>query len=206
VTLRGEAELLSGDLDTAEADLRVATDLSRALAGGAVGESLALQRRAEVALYRGDRPEAGVLLDEALAVARDSDVGFHLLDRIYGSRIAAAADPAAAVATLVDAEACVRGPLETCPGCRITLAVPAAVAAATAGELELLAEWEPAVDFLADVVMKLPGWHAAREEVRGHAARARGGDGGPHFAEAARQFRATGQPLDAARCEALARA
>ena len=41
-----------------------------------------------------------------------------------------------------DAEASVRGPLETCPGCRITFAVPAAIAAARAGELDLAEEHE----------------------------------------------------------------
>ena len=202
ISLRGEAELLSGQLEAAERDLREAERLSRAL-GGAVGEALALQRQAELALHRGQTTEATRLLDDALAVARDTDVGFHLLDRIYGTRITAAEDPALAVAVLVDAEACVQGPLETCPGCRITLAVPAAIAAARAGELDLLAQWEPSVDFLADVVMKLPGWYAAREEVRGHAARARGQEAAGHFAEAARQFVATGQPLDASRCRAL---
>lgn len=203
VSLRGEAELLSGALDEAAADLREAERLSRSL-GGAVGEALALQRQAEVALHRRQVSEAWELLDQALSVARDTDVGFHLLDRIYGTRITAAADPEQAVAVLVDAEACVQGPLETCPGCRITLAVPAAIAAARARELDLLAQWEPAVDFLADVVMRLPGWYAAREEVRGHAALARGQAAAGHFAEAARQFDATGQPLDAARCRALA--
>jgi tetratricopeptide (TPR) repeat protein len=54
VTLRGEALLLSGRLDEAETDLREAIRLSRA-SGGAVGESLALQRLAEAALYRGGR-------------------------------------------------------------------------------------------------------------------------------------------------------
>ncbi len=54
--------------------------------------------------------------------------------------------------------------------------------------------------------MRLPGWYAAREEVRGHAARARGLSAAAHFAEAARQFEVTGQPLDAARCAAFAAA
>src|SRR6185312_13966982 len=80
------------------------------------GEALALQRQAEVALHRGQAATAGLLLDEALAVARESNVGFHLLDRIYGSRITAAADPADALARLDEAERAVRGPLETCPG------------------------------------------------------------------------------------------
>jgi len=203
VTLRGEAKLLSGRLDEAEADLHAAARLSHA-SGGAVGESLALQRLAELALYRGDPREANVLLDESLAVARESDVGFHLLDRIYGTRIAAAADPEAALAALDDAENSVRGPLETCPGCRITLVVPGAIAAARGGDLDRAAEYATTAEWLAGVVMRLPGWDAAMEEVRGHQARATGDAAAAHFAAAAAAFRSAGQPLDGARCAALA--
>ncbi|MGQ0630489.1 MAG: ATP-binding protein [Sporichthyaceae bacterium] len=203
VTLRGEAELLSGHLDAADVDLRTAARLSRDL-GGAVGEALAVQRRAELELYR-DRPaEARALLDDALAVARESNVGFHLLDRIYGARILAARDRDGALAVLEDAESSVQGPLETCPGCRITLAVPAAIAAARAGDHDRLERWMPTVDFLADVVMKLPAWNAARDEVRGHYALATEAPSGVHFAAAAAGFTAVGQPQDAARCAALA--
>ncbi|MCO1659756.1 ATP-binding protein [Pseudonocardia humida] len=203
VTLRGEALLLSGRLTEAETDLAEAARLSRAN-GGAVGESLALQRLAEAALYRGDLRGAEVLLDEALAVARESDVGFHLLDRIYGTRIAAAADPDAALAVLDDAEDAVRGPLETCPGCRITLVVPGAIAAARAGDLDRAAEYETIAQWLADVVMRLPGWDAALQEVRGHRAQAAGERAAPHFAAAAAGFAAAGQRLDEARCTTLA--
>jgi tetratricopeptide (TPR) repeat protein len=155
VTLRGEANLLSGHLDRAAADLTEAVRISRGI-GAATGEALALQRRAEVALHRGCRDEAGALLDDALAVARDSDVGFHLLDRIYGTRITAAADPDAGLAALEEAEAAVRGPLETCPGCRITFAVPAAIAAARGGDLDRTVQYEQAAEMLATVVMRLP--------------------------------------------------
>ena len=204
VTLRGEAHLLSGRLAEAEEDLRDAVRLSRC-SGGAVGESLALQRLAEAALFRGDPRTAGALLDESLAVARESDVGFHLLDRIYGTRIAAAAaDPDAALAALDDAEDSVRGPLETCPGCRITLAVPGAIAAARVGDLDRAAAYGTAAEWLADVVMRLPAWDAALHEVRGHRARAAGEPAGAHFAAAAAGFRGAGQPLDEKRCTTLA--
>jgi DNA-binding SARP family transcriptional activator/tetratricopeptide (TPR) repeat protein len=203
VTLRGEALLLSGRLDEAEAELGEAIRLSRA-SGGAVGESLALQRLAEAALYRGDPRAADALLDESLAVARESDVGFHLLDRIYGTRIGAAADPDAALAALDDAEISVRGPLETCPGCRITLVVPGAIAAARAGDLDRAAEYVAAAEWLADVVMRLPAWDAALQEVRGHWALATGEAAGSRFAAAATGFRRAGQPLDEERCNALA--
>jgi DNA-binding SARP family transcriptional activator/tetratricopeptide (TPR) repeat protein len=205
VTIRGEAKLLAGDLDEADADLAAGAELHREIAA-ATGESLALQRRAEVALYRGLQTEAIALLDEALAVARESDVGFHLLDRIYGTRVAAAPDPASALATLEEAEAAVRGPVETCPGCRITLAVPAAIAAARAGDPERVAQWEQAAEFLATVVMRLPAWYAALDEVRGHCAQTRGDAVAAcdHFRTAAAGFGASGQPLDEARCRALA--
>jgi hypothetical protein len=158
-------------------------------------------------LHRGHAATAGALLDEALAVARESKVGFHLLDRIYGAKITAVADPSAALIMLDEAELGVRGPLETCPGCRITFVVPAAIAAARAGDLDRAAEYEQATDMLARVVMRLPGWDAALEEVRGHLALARGNGvrATARFGAAAEGFRDAGQPLDEARCAALAR-
>ena len=204
-TLRGEAMLLSGRLDEAEEALRLGGSLSRSL-GGAVGEAHALQRRAEVALHGQRLADADALLDEALAVARECNVGFHLMDRIYGTKINAARSPEAALAVLEDAETSVQGPLETCPGCRITLAVPAAIASARGGDLARLKEWEPAAEMLANVVMRLPAWDAALEEVRGQRALATGEPAAGHFAAAAEGFRAAGQPLDEARCAALAAA
>ncbi|HEY5896131.1 MAG TPA: hypothetical protein VIV54_01110, partial [Burkholderiales bacterium] len=206
VTLRGEAELLSGDLDPAEEHLRLGAKLHRDI-GGATGEAFSLQRLAELELYRGRRDAARAILDEALDVARQTDIGFHLLDRIYGTRIALAAEPEAALRALEEAEEAVRGPLETCPGCRITFAVPAAIAAARSRQIELAERYERACEYLANVVMRLPAWYAALEEVRAHLAQARGAapdDIARRFSSAAARFREAGQPLDGARCEALA--
>lgn len=187
--------------------LREGARLHRQL-GGAVGEALSLQRLAELALHEGRHEEARALLDEALDLARSTAIGFHLLDRIYGTRIALhARDPQAALNVMIDAAASVRGPLETCPGCRITFAVPAAIAAARAGEVELAQQHAVQCAYLADVVMRLPAWHAAHEEVRAHIAAATGAardDVASHFAAAAARFRAASHPIDAARCERLA--
>jgi len=207
MTLRGEAEWLAGDVQTARQHLREGARLHRAI-GGAVGEALSLQRLAEVSLYEGKRDEARALVDEALDVARQTDIGFHLLDRIYGTRINLYADdPAAALHVMEDASESVRGPLETCPGCRITFAVPAAIAAARAGELDLAVKHEEQCAYLANVVMRLPGWYAAHDEVRGHIAAARSprsNEAVGWFATAASRFKNAGQPLDAVRCEQLA--
>jgi DNA-binding SARP family transcriptional activator/tetratricopeptide (TPR) repeat protein len=202
VTLRGEAELLSGRLGAAVADLTHACH-RHADMGAPVGEALGLQRLAEAASWGGDRAAATRYLDEALAVARDSDVGFHLLDRIYGTRIAFATDPAAGLEAVIEAEELVQGPLETCPGCRITLAHPAAIAVARAGDEERMAAYEEACTFLADVVMRLPAWYAGLEEVRGHRCLATGDRLGAetHLTAAVRGFTTSGQPFDRARCE-----
>ncbi len=204
MTIRGEAKLLSGRLDEADADLEAGAALHREI-GAATGRAFATQRRAEVALLRGEDERALVLLEDALAIARESDVGFHLLDRIYGTRVTAASDPAAGLVALEEAEAAVRGPDETCPTCRITLAVPAAVAAARAGDQARADRWGAMVEYLAGVVMRLPAWDAASAEVAGHRALASGDPGAAlHFGRAAELFTAAGQPFDVARCRALA--
>ena len=207
-TLRGEAEWLAGDLVAARQHLEEGARLHRAI-GGAVGEALSLQRLAEVAMQEKQQEEARDLIEQALDVARQTDIGFHLLDRIYGTRIQLHGnDPAAALHVMEDASESVRGPLETCPGCRITFAVPAAIAAARAGEIELAERHETQCAYLAQVVMRLPAWYAAHDEVLGHIAAARGGrtheEATSRFAAAAQRFAAAGQPFDAARCEALA--
>ncbi len=206
VTIRGEAELLSGDLSAAEEHLTLGARLHRAI-GAATGEAFSLQRLAEVWLHRGRLDEARVVLDEALDVARQTDVGFHLLDRIYGTRIQLADSPSAALHALHDAREAVHGPLETCPGCRITFAVPAAIAAARAGQLDLAQEYETQTTYLADVVMRLPAWYAAHDEVRGHLAVARGEGAklaATRFAAAGARFVEAGHAIDAARCNRLA--
>ncbi len=206
VTLRGMAELLSGSLGPAETDLDAAARLHHKI-GAPAGEALALQQRAQVEVHRGQLERAAELADEALAAARESSLEQHLLDRIYGSKLLSCGhDPVAVGAALDEAEAAIRGPAETCPTCRIALAVPAAIAAARAGELERARVHADTAESLAMAILPLPGKRAEVEEVKGHLARAGGSsdDARAHFEAAATGFRVAGQPLDAARCAVLA--
>ena len=88
--LSGEAALLSGDLDLAAAELTEASAGHRDL-GSAAGEAHSLQRLAEVRLAQGDDAEARRLLERALPLARSSIVAKHLLHRVFGTMIRAAA-------------------------------------------------------------------------------------------------------------------
>ena len=206
ITLRAMARLLSGHLEEADRDLTAAVRLHHQIAAHA-GEALALQQRAIVALYGGRRGDADELLADALAAARESSLQQHLLDRIYGSRIAASPYASGATLSRIDeAEAAVRGPAETCPTCRIALVVPAAIAAARAGDLERASSYAQAAELLAKVILPLPGKRAEVDEVWGHLERAKGNHDGARerFASASAGFRAAAQPLDQARCAELA--
>ena len=202
-TLRAEAMFLSGHLDEAHEGFEHGLGLHRET-GGTTGEAHALQRLAELLHAAGRHADAHAIIDEALDLARISDIGFHLLDRIYGSRINVATDPDDALSAVEEAEAAVQGPLETCPGCRIHLAVPAAIATARARDLERADAYAGAVDYLAEGVMRLPAWYAAQDEVRAELALAhRDRDAANrYFDAAAGKYAAAGHPLDEHRCRA----
>ncbi|HEX6921413.1 MAG TPA: AAA family ATPase [Actinomycetes bacterium] len=197
--LLGEAALLSGALDIAETELTEAVDLHRDI-GARAGEAHCLQRLAEVRLARGDRPGARELCERALPLARWSAIAMHLLQRVYGTLIAAADDPAAARDEVGRAEATL-GEADFCSFCAVMLAVPAAAACADAGDLA-------AAQRHLDVAERSAGlwdgtaWQGAICEARAHLARAHGDvDGAVRLLhEAERIFSAAGQPLDARRC------
>jgi DNA-binding SARP family transcriptional activator/tetratricopeptide (TPR) repeat protein len=199
--LIGESALLMGDLDLAERELREAIDLHRD-ADASAGEAHSLQRLAEVRLARGDRAEARQLLQRALPLARWSVMSMHLLQRIYGTMIAAAPDAWAARAVVDKAEATL-GETDECPFCDVMLAVPATIACADVHDLEgarrhlevaeaSAARWEGSA------------WNAAVLEARAHVARAEGraDESRAMLLEAERLFEASGHPLDAERCSA----
>jgi len=206
LTLRGEAKILAGRLDEADRDFADGARLHGRIGAGA-GEALSLLGRAQVATYRGRPEHARPFLADALLLARESEVGHHTLDRIYGSMVDAAGDPAAGLALVRDAESAIRGPAETCPTCRIAFIVPAAIAAARAGDLDRADRYARDCETALAIVALPPAWHAAVAEVRGAIAYAGGRPEAArdHLQQAADGFRAWGQPLDAQRCAALAR-
>src|SRR5207248_7128246 len=99
----GEAELLAGRLDEAEEHLKGAADANDR-EGCISGAALARQRLAEAAVSRGRRYEANRLLGRARSLALRSDLVTHLLVRVFGTMIQAAADPKRAMTVLRGAE------------------------------------------------------------------------------------------------------
>jgi DNA-binding SARP family transcriptional activator/tetratricopeptide (TPR) repeat protein len=202
--LAGEAALLAGTLDVAAEHLQHAVDLHREI-GAPAGEAHSLQRLAEVRLAEGDRPAAEALLQRALRLARWSTLAMHLLQRIYGTMIAAAPDPEAARA-VVDRAATETGGEDVCQFCQVMLAVPAAIACARVGDLDAARSHLAAAERSASM-WDGTAWQAAVTEAAAEVALAEGrpAEAAAAFGSAAGAFEAAGHPLDAARTrEALA--
>ncbi len=198
--LIGEAALLMGDLDMAERELLEAVDLHRDV-DAAAGEAHSLQRLAELRLVQGDHEEAGRLLQRALPLARWSVISMHLLQRIYGTMIASAPDPMAA-RLMVDRAEATLGETDSCPFCDVMLAIPAAIACATVGDVDT-AQRHLAVATLSASRWEGSAWDAAVLEASAHVASARGDSDEFRrlIRNAADLFGAAGQPRDRARCE-----
>lgn len=205
LTLRGEATILAGRLDDADRDFAEGARLHGQI-GAVAGEALSLLGRAQVAIRRGRPEHATPFLTDALLMARESEVGHHTLDRIYGAIVEAAVDPARGVQLVCEAESAIQGPAETCPTCRIAFIVPAMIAAARGGDLVRAQRYLAHCDTALRIVALPPVWHAVVDEARGWVARSSGeaADARRHFHAAAGGFDAWGQPLDARRCAGLA--
>jgi tetratricopeptide (TPR) repeat protein len=203
--LMGETALLTGDLSAADALLDEAATANLEL-GSRGAASLSLQRRAESAIAQGAPEKARLLLAMALDLARNSTFGQrHLLQRIYGTKVQAAKDPAAALAVVHEAETAIIGPTEGCFACLITFCIPAAKACAPF-DLERAHRYLATAEQMAKMFWRTGAWYAAVEEVRGVVARAEGHAEAARksLADAAQMFEKVGQKLDAERCRRAA--
>jgi DNA-binding SARP family transcriptional activator/tetratricopeptide (TPR) repeat protein len=197
--LRGETFLLKGDLAAADVELCEAVELHRDI-GSTAGEAHSLQRLAEVKLAMGDRAEANQLLHRALPLARFSSIAQHVMQRVFGTMISAAADPHAALTVVHRAEAAI-GFSDQCAFCSVMLAIPAAIACADVGDIAE-AEKHLRVAEKSAAMWEGTAWQASLLEANAHLAFARGAtlDAARLLTEAAELFDVSSQPLDAARC------
>jgi tetratricopeptide (TPR) repeat protein len=197
--LIGEAALLSGDLARAERELAESVELHREIDASA-GEAHSLQRLAEVRLAQGARDEAWALLQRALPLARWSVISLHLLQRLYGTMIAASPDAQSARAVVDQAEM-IMGETDHCPFCDVMFEVPAAIACAEVGDIEEARRHVSAAEVSA-ARWAGTAWSAAVLEARAHLARAedRDEDYRRLSEEAARLFEVAEQRRDAQRC------
>jgi DNA-binding winged helix-turn-helix (wHTH) protein/tetratricopeptide (TPR) repeat protein len=203
LTLAGEASLLSGDLEAARRYLSESVELHRSLRAE-TGEAHAMQRLAEVELASGDRGAAEGLCRRALPLTRWSPLARHLMQRCFGTLIAAAPSAEVALSFVDEAMQTLDEPT-SCEFCQVTVDVPAAIACAVGGRLD---EARVHVEAAANCAARWegPAWPAAVTEARAVIAAAEGNaeDARSLFLEAARGFASAAQPLDEARCREAA--
>jgi len=130
----GETELLEGRLGDADTTLRRAADLHRDTKTNS-GESVALERLAEVSTARGQRWQARRLLERALRLADGDPLGSHLVVKVYGAMVDAAATPEEAAAVAADGERVLAGS-DVCQQCSMSFRLAAADAYTRVGDLE----------------------------------------------------------------------
>ncbi len=159
-----------------------------------------LQRLAEVRVAEGDGVEATRLLQQALPLARSSIIAKHLLQRIFGTMILAASDAAAARA-IVDRAESTLGWDDACPFCSIMLSVPASIACARAGDLEVAQRHLALAEQSAVLWRARRGRQGSPRRRRRSLRRAATPRPARELMQSAtEQFQRAGQPLDAERC------
>jgi len=199
VLMLGEAELQAGQLAEAEVHLREAAEANDRQ-GCISGAALARQRLAEAAVSRGRNYDANRLLGRALALARQSDLVPHLLVRVFGTMIQAAATPAKAMAALREAERQL-APVQTCEPCSMGFLTNAVAACAQAGDLNRAKKFIAEAERISGMWQGGP-WAGAVWEARGILRQAEGADEQARamFREAAEAFARAGNRRDADRC------
>ena len=199
----GEAELLAGHLIEAETHLMEAAKANDH-EGCLSGSALARQRLAEAAVIDGRKFDANRLLDRARSIALRSDLATHLLVRVFGTKIQAAADPKKALMVLGVAEREL-SQMRSCEPCSMGYLTSAAAACARAGDLDRARSFIAEAERIAG--MWQGGlWSGAVWEARGILRQAEGADEQARgmFHEAAQEFARAGNQSDADRCREAA--
>jgi len=200
--LLGEAELLGGHVDEAEAHLRSAAEANDQQ-GCISGSALARQRLAEAAVSRGRRYEANRLLGRARALANRSDIVSHLLVRVFGTMIQASA-PEKSMAVLREAERTL-SQMRSCEPCSMGYLTTAATTSARNGDLQRAREFIAEAERISGMWQAGP-WIGAVWEARGALRQGEGDEAQARamFREAAEAFEHAGNRADADRCLAAA--
>ena len=129
----GETQLLEGRLADAELSLHRALDLYREVRTPS-GESVVLERLAEVATARGQRWKARRLLDSASRIADGDPLASHLRVKIQGAMVEAAPDIAEAAVTAAEGDRTLVD-TDVCEQCSMSFRVAAATAFAKADDV-----------------------------------------------------------------------
>ena len=201
--LLGEADLLTGSTDEADAWLRAAADLFEGTQSVS-GQVLVRIYLAQIARLRGDRAGAAGILAGIRPLAERASLSPHLTVRVFGGLIATGADDDERLRAVDEAERTLR-PGEVCGPCSISMRINGTIACARAGELAHARRCLEAAEALAGMWQGGP-WRAMAWEARA-AVRQAEGDAGQAAAllrEAASIFGEYGRALDRARCETAA--
>jgi tetratricopeptide (TPR) repeat protein len=196
----GEAALLAGDLAEAGTRLERALRLNTE-AGTVSGICLSLERLAQTSLLAGDgRTRADSLLSEALPLARTAPLRSHLVVRLLGVSVEAAA-PSAAAEAVRRAERLLADIPVTCEACALPYRVQASITCSRTGDLPHARRHLSDAERIT-ALWQCSTWSAALWEARAHL---RAAEGHPAQAaallrEAALAYRAAARPADEHRC------
>ena len=163
LTLLGEIELLTGDIDAARAHLAEAVTLSVQV-GAIGGEALARARLGEALLGLGEPSAARAQLEEAVSLAHASSLADHLLYVVHAPLLRVPDDPAEALALLDRAEALLDAEPK-CLFCPTDYYIAAATVCARAGEAARAHAFLAHAEHAAGLWKRGP-WSAATAEAR----------------------------------------
>jgi DNA-binding SARP family transcriptional activator len=197
--VRGEVELLSGDLTSSELALTEAAAPNPS-AGAGSATPLALERLAEAWVWAGQRWKARRILPRALRLAQSGPLAAHLVVRVYGAMVESAANAEAAADVVAAAEGAMTG-VEVCRPCSIGFRAAAARRLAEGGKVQAATVHLEAAEQIAAMWPGGP-WTAAVYEARALIVRARGEDDAASVLldEAAVLYTQAGFALHAGRC------